>query len=320
MENNEQELSMESIKLLKNTTYKNKPVATVIFSNITDPFDNNEIVKMKIYIDENNDEYDLKIKGSLISDNGIPQSWSNGQWETSTYNTTYPIDIDKVNEICNAVNSKDEQSLYKILCSYDNNFTDDFESYFKTGTDYYKQQPSRDIIFENKKIQEGTDIKITDLQKNKESELNPQDIKSAGVSSENTKITDKNSFDNFKKVYKNLIDMKFKQDYPALEKDDKLWEDIAKELYLQSKNYLGDIQTDAVAEEKKLQESDNKEITNSIYYDLDSLVELGLQKISELTNMKCKLEKIEDTNNAFITVTGDMDAYKKFVDMSQGKF
>ena len=48
---------------------------------------------------------------------------------------------------------------------------------------------------------------------------------------------DKQSFEDFKVLYKGIIDIKFKQDYGIIE-DENLWEDTAKELYLQSKNYI----------------------------------------------------------------------------------
>lgn len=50
---------------------------------------------------------------------------------------------------------------------------------------------------------------------------------------------DKQSFEEFKTLYKDVITMKCKQDFGDCE-DQKLWEDAAKELFLQSKNYILD--------------------------------------------------------------------------------
>lgn len=48
---------------------------------------------------------------------------------------------------------------------------------------------------------------------------------------------DKKSFEDFKNLYKGVIDMKCNQDYGTIEDKD-LWEDCAKELFLKSKTYL----------------------------------------------------------------------------------
>lgn len=48
---------------------------------------------------------------------------------------------------------------------------------------------------------------------------------------------DKKSFEDFKNLYKGVIDMKCNQDYGTVEDKD-LWEDCAKELFLKSKTYL----------------------------------------------------------------------------------
>lgn len=48
---------------------------------------------------------------------------------------------------------------------------------------------------------------------------------------------DKQSFEDFKNLYKGVIDMKCNQDYGTIEDKD-LWEDCAKELFLKSKNYI----------------------------------------------------------------------------------
>ena len=45
-------LSMDVIKFLKNTTYKNKPVAVLDYEGVEDTFGNEYIVRMRVYIEE----------------------------------------------------------------------------------------------------------------------------------------------------------------------------------------------------------------------------------------------------------------------------
>ena len=67
---------------------------------------------------------------------------------------------------------------------------------------------------------------------------------------------DKQSFEEFKTLYKDVITMKCKQDFGDCE-DQKLWEDAAKELFLQSKNYI--LEGEEFKSKEDLQEEPEKE-------------------------------------------------------------
>ena len=67
---------------------------------------------------------------------------------------------------------------------------------------------------------------------------------------------DKQSYEEFKILYKDVITMKCKQDFGDCE-DQKLWEDAAKELFLQSKNYILD--GEEFKSKENLQEEPEKE-------------------------------------------------------------
>lgn len=81
---------------------------------------------------------------------------------------------------------------------------------------------------------------------------------SADVPKELDKVEkdDKQSFEEFKTLYKDVITMKCKQDFGDCE-DQKLWEDAAKELFLQSKNYILD--GEEFKSKEDLQEEPEKE-------------------------------------------------------------
>ena len=79
---------------------------------------------------------------------------------------------------------------------------------------------------------------------------------------------DKQSFEDFKTLYKGVIDIKCKQDYGTAD-DSKLWEDTAKELFLKSKTYLPvgdeykpkedlDSKVEKVEESKKVESADDR--------------------------------------------------------------
>ena len=96
---------------------------------------------------------------------------------------------------------------------------------FKKYTESYKTE------FLNK-LKEG---KMVDVQEG-------QDLKVAEVSKElpkNAKIKkdEKQSFEDYKTMYKDVITQKCIEDY-GVDTDTKLWEDTAKELYLKSKTYI----------------------------------------------------------------------------------
>lgn len=79
---------------------------------------------------------------------------------------------------------------------------------------------------------------------------------------------DKQSFEEFKALYKDVISMKCKQDFGDCE-DQKLWEDAAKELFLQSKNYILDgeefkSKEDLQEEPKKEKKTENVIVTPQV--------------------------------------------------------
>lgn len=74
---------------------------------------------------------------------------------------------------------------------------------------------------------------------------------------------DKQSFEEFKTLYKDVITMKCKQDFGDCE-DQKLWEDAAKELFLQSKNYILDGEEFKSKEDLQEEPEKEKKIENVI--------------------------------------------------------
>ena len=128
---------------------------------------------------------------------------------------------------------------------------------FKKYTESYKTE------FLNK-LKEG---KMVDVQEG-------QDLKVAEVSKElpkNAKIEkdEKQSFENYKTMYKDVITQKCLEDY-GVDTDTKLWEDTAKELYLKSKTYIptGEEKPEEVLVKKeesksqKLNESDEEDYSS----------------------------------------------------------
>lgn len=138
-------LSMDVIKFLKNTTYKNKPVAVLDYEGVEDTFGNEYIVRMRVYIEEADGDYRLVIKGSYTNENGTPFAWSNGGWEDkSGYTREFTINEAEVEQLCQAIITKDEDELYGFLETYDNNFRDDFASYLAKGYDKYRDEGKKD--------------------------------------------------------------------------------------------------------------------------------------------------------------------------------
>lgn len=82
---------------------------------------------------------------------------------------------------------------------------------------------------------------------------------------------DKKSFEDFKNLYKGVIDMKCNQDYGTIEDKD-LWEDCAKELFLRSKTYL--LKGDEYKPEKLEKKVESNKINES--FDLD-LIEKNIK-------------------------------------------
>ena len=88
--------------------------------------------------------------------------------------------------------------------------------------------------------------------------VDEQPIVEIGVETDLKQINkdEKDDFTKFKELYKGVIDMKCTQDYGTCD-DKALWDDIAKELFLKSKNYVPaqDEKAEHTIEEAKLEES-----------------------------------------------------------------
>lgn len=107
---------------------------------------------------------------------------------------------------------------------------------------------------ELKKKAEGKIVELPDEKEVLEVSTEPADTK---IEKEN-----KNSFEEFKVLYKGQIDDKCLEDYGTIE-DKKLWEDTAKELFMASEDYIPDENNKAekIEEGKKLNED------HQLYYD-----------------------------------------------------
>ena len=114
----------------------------------------------------------------------------------------------------------------------------------------------KDSIKDDNKLQES---QIKEIEVNDEEDLKPLTAVEINNTQTNGKIekNDKQSFEDFKNLYKGVIDMKCNQEYGSNEDKD-LWEDTAKELYLNSKEYI--LQGD----EHKPQQLEKKEESNKL--------------------------------------------------------
>ena len=114
----------------------------------------------------------------------------------------------------------------------------------------------KDSVKDNDKLQES---QIKEIEVNDEEDLKPLTVVEINNTQTNGKIEkdDKQSFEDFKNMYKGVIDLKCNQEYGSNEDKD-LWEDTAKELYLNSKEYI--LQGD----EHKPQQLEKKEESNKL--------------------------------------------------------
>ena len=94
----------------------------------------------------------------------------------------------------------------------------------------------KDSVKDDNKLQES---QIKEIEVNNEEDLKPLTAVEINNTQTNGKVekNDKQSFEDFKNLYKGVIDMKCNQEYGSNEDKD-LWEDTAKELYLNSKEYI----------------------------------------------------------------------------------
>lgn len=120
----------------------------------------------------------------------------------------------------------------------------------------------KDSVKDDNKLQES---QIKEIEVNDEEDLKPLTAVEINNTPTNGKIekNDKQSFEDFKNLYKGVIDMKCNQEYGSNEDKD-LWEDCAKELFLKSKTYLlkGDEYKGDPVEKKE----ESKTIIKESYY------------------------------------------------------
>lgn len=89
---------------------------------------------------------------------------------------------------------------------------------------------------------------------------------------------DKQSFEDFKNLYKGVIDMKCNQDYGTIEDKD-LWEDCAKELFLKSKNYI--LLGDEYKAEPIQKKTENKKVESVNEYNTIPEIKERLKEINK---------------------------------------
>ena len=89
---------------------------------------------------------------------------------------------------------------------------------------------------------------------------------------------DKQSFEDFKNLYKGVIDMKCNQDYGTIEDKD-LWEDCAKELFLKSKNYI--LLGDEYKAEPIQKKTENKKVESVKEYNTIPEIKERLKEINK---------------------------------------
>lgn len=114
----------------------------------------------------------------------------------------------------------------------------------------------KDLVKDDNKLQES---QIKEIEVNDEEDLKPLTAVEINNTQTNGKIEkdDKQSFEDFKNMYKGVIDLKCNQEYGSNEDKD-LWEDMAKQLYLNSKEYI--LQGD----EHKPEQLEKKEESNKL--------------------------------------------------------
>lgn len=153
----------------------------------------------------------------------------------------------------------------------------------------------KDSVKDDNKLQES---QIKEIEVNDEEDLKPLTAVEINNTQTNGKIEkdDKQSFEDFKNMYKGVIDLKCNQEYGSNEDKD-LWEDTAKELYLNSKEYI--LQGD----EHKPEQLEKKEESNK------------LQK-EEITPANIKEKALEILPKEDVDVK-DSDLYIKVSDKSK---
>lgn len=152
----------------------------------------------------------------------------------------------------------------------------------------YKEEIKKDIW---EKKEEGEVKQLTDDQVIISVDNNkPEQVKSIDKD-------DKDDFENFKTLYKGVIDIKCKQDFGSTE-DTSLWQDTAKELFLKNKYYFpkeDDLKPTKIEESKELAEDYSEEkplIGKDVLYvfeEFDTGVDKNQENLIKYVNDDLKL-------------------------------
>jgi len=162
---------------------------------------------------------------------------------------------------------------------------------------------------EQKELKKKAEGKVVELPNEKE-------VLEVSTEPVDTKIEkdDKNTFEEFKVLYKGQIDDKCLEDYGTIE-DEKLWEDTAKELFMASEDYIPD--EDDKAEKIEEAKEVKKESKVTDYIDKDEL-DILIKNNKVLGNVTKNYEAIEDM---ILDVTTDMGhSYYKVIKNDDGSF
>lgn len=139
------------------------------------------------------------------------------------------------------------------------------------GLENMKKYSIVDKIQKLKSLQEGKVVDVSEDVDIQTSEVSTELPKNAKVEKE-----DKQSFEDYKTMYKDVITQKCIEDY-GTEMDKQLWEDIAKELYLKSKTYIptGEEKPEEVLDKKEEGYSNIRQISQAEKILLDIIKSVG---------------------------------------------
>ena len=139
------------------------------------------------------------------------------------------------------------------------------------GLENMKKYSIVDKIQKLKSLQEGKVVDVSEDVNIQTSEVSTELPKNAKVEKE-----DKQSFEDYKTMYKDVITQKCIEDY-GTEMDKQLWEDIAKELYLKSKTYIptGEEKPEEVLDKKEEGYSNIRQISQAEKILLDIIKSVG---------------------------------------------
>lgn len=139
------------------------------------------------------------------------------------------------------------------------------------GLENMKKYSIVDRLQKLKSLQEGKVVDVSEDVDIQTSEVSTELPKNAKVEKE-----DKQSFEDYKTMYKDVITQKCIEDY-GTEMDKQLWEDTAKELYLKSKTYIptGEEKPEEVLDKKEEGYSNIRQISQAEKILLDIIKSVG---------------------------------------------